>query len=639
MNTNDNSVDCPICFEAILEAAAGPVPAAAAAGPAGAAPAAAGPAGAVPADALAVAGQGAEDPSASVKCRGCKKAFHVRCIMPWLRPDGRETGACPHCRLQHPVIHGLGVNFWSSVTFFANQVGPMLPQLKTQILVNFDQEIQARAELEEAQAYHYQDDSDNWRGFICHRASQSLREAVVAAVQPYKLPSLSDGQVTAFCSSHWAGIIVKPREVQTIINSKIRPLRYARIQELCGQLLNFHKMDFASTVNRHAADDARADIRNCSFKFTTYLHAYLKVLDLKSSRYIAYYTASVGAELSRNHCFTTEDNQIIRDFVVNSISTEEYVENWRSSYNRFVSRERPQIAQLQARMKRAQFVLRRNAAVLIQSIGRRYLSIKERKRLMAIRRMASETASRMATLLLDLIHRRTDRIAEYFQTHNVLKPEQVPRRLQPFHAEWLKERGFVGAAVKLQAVARRNFKKPSQARRKLCILMASRCPMHNAAARQLQAVAKRNFKTPNLTRVNLRIVMRSKCPLHRARRLMFQTCPVHIAATVKLQAVARRNLKKAVSARKNLHQAMLSKCPSHSAAMQLQAAARRLLEIRRGLMRYLLELAMSKKHEAAERLQAAVRRRLAQAGSSGSRKQGRDDAGDGSDRPARRQRL
>lgn len=488
--------------------------------------------------------------------------------------------------------------------------------------------------MEEAQAYHYQDDSDNWRGFICYRASQSLREAVVAAVQPYKLPSLSDGQVTAFCSSHWAGIIVKPREVQTIINSKIRPLRYARIQELCIQLLNFHKMDFASTVNRHAADDARADIRNCSFKFTTYLHAYLKVLDLKSSRYIAYYTASVGAELSRNHCFTTEDNQIIRDFVVNSISTEEYVEIWRSNYNRSVIRERPQIAQLQARMKRAQFVLRRRAAVLIQSTGRRYLSIKERKRLMAIRRMANETASRMATLLLDLLNRRTDRIAEYFQTHNVLNPEQVPRRLQPFHAEWLKER----AAVKLQAVARQNFKYPRQARRNLCILMASRCPMHNAAARQLQAVAKRNFKIPNLTRGNLRIVMRSKCLQHRARRLMLQTCPVHIAATVKLQAVARRNFKKAISARNNLRQTMLSKCPSHRAAMQLQAAARRLLEIRRGLMRYLLELAMSKKHEAAERLQAFMRRRLAPAGSSGSRKQGRDDAGDGSDRPARRQR-
>ena len=626
MNTNDNTVDCPICFEAILEA-----------------PAAAGPAGAVPADALAVAGQGAEEPSASVKCRGCKNAFHVRCIMPWLRPDDRETGACPTCRLKYPVIHGLAAGNLNSVLFFVEQVKGVVPQIKTQILVNFDQEIQEKAVVEEAQAFHYHAEYDNWLGFICYRASQALREAVVAAVQPYKLPSLSDGQVMTFCSSHWATIIVNQREIREIVNSKMRPLRHARIQELCGQLLNFHKMDFAGTVNRQAADEARADIRNCSFKFTTYLRAQLKVLELKSSRFIPYYCASVSAELSRHYCHMNENNQIIRDFVVNSISTEEYVEIWRSNYNRSVIREMPQIAQLQARMKRgmkrAQFVLRRNAAVLIQSIGRRYLSIKERKRLMAIRQMANETASRMATLLLDLIHRRTDRIAEYFQTHNVLKPEQVPRRLQPFHAEWLKERGFVGAAVKLQAVARRNFKKPSQARRKLCILMASRCPMHNAAARQLQAVAKRNFKTPNLTRVNLRIVMRSKCPLHRARRLMLQTCPLHIAATVKLQAVARRNLRKAVSARNNLHQAMLSKCPSHSAAMQLQAAARRLLEIRRGLMRYLLELAMSKKHEAAERLQAAVRRRLAQAGSSGSRKQGRDDAGDGSDRPARRQRL
>lgn len=631
MNTNDNTVDCPICFEAILEAPA-------AAGPAGAAPAAAGPAGAVPAAALAVAGQHAEDPSASVKCRGCKKAFHVRCIMPWLRPDGRETGACPTCRLQHPVIHGLGVTFFSSVRFFANQVGPMLPQLKTQILVNFDQEILARAMMEEAQSEHNRVDTDNWLGFMCYRASQVLRDAVIVAVQPYKHPGLSDGQVMKFCLSHWADVIVNQKEIRDIMNGKMSCLRHGRIHALCSELLNIHKRQFVSTVNRQAADDARADITNCSFKFTTYLHAYLKVLQLKSSRFIPDFIASVSTELSRNYCRMNEDNQFIRDFSVRSISTEEYVEIWRSSYNTFVSRERPQIAQLQARMKRAQFVLRRRAAVLIQSTGRRYLSIKERKRLMAIRRMANETASLMATLLLDLLHRRTDRIAEYFQTHNVLNTEQVPRRLQPFHAEWLKERGFIGAAVKLQAVARQNFKKPSQARRKLCISMASRCPMLNAAARQLQAVAKRNFKTPNLTRVNLRIVMRSKCPLHRARRLMLQTCPVHIAATVKLQAVARRNLKKAVSARNNLHQAMLSKCPSHSAAMQLQAAARRLLEIRRGLMRYLLELAMSKKHEAAERLQAAVRR-LAPAGSSGSRKQGRDDPGDDSDRPARRQRL
>ena len=627
MNTNDNTVDCPICFEAILEAPA-------AAGPAGAAPAAAGPAGAVPADALAVAGQGAEDPSASVKCRGCKKAFHVRCIMPWLRPDDRETGACPHCRLKYPVIHGLAAGNLNSVLFFVEQVKGVVPQIKTQILINFDQEIQERAVVEEAQAFHYHAEYDNWLGFICYRASQALREAVVAAVQPYKLPSLSDGQVMTFCSSHWATVIVNQQEIREIVNLKMRPLRHARIQALCIELLNFHKMDFAGTVNRQAADDARADITNCSFMFTTYLHTHLKVLELKSSRFIPYYSASVSAELSRNYCHMNENNQIIRDFVVNSISTEEYVEIWRSNYNRSVIRERPQIAQLQARMKRAQFVLRRRAAVLIQSTGRRYLSIKERKRLMTIRRMASETASRMATLLLDLLNRRTDRIAEYFQTHNVLNPEQVPPRLQPFHAEVLKKR----AAVKLQAVARQNFKKPSQARRKLCILMASKSPMHNAAARQLQAVAKRNFKTPNLTRVNLRIVMRSKCPLHRARRLMLQTCPLHIAATVKLQAVARRHFKKAISARNNLRQAMLSKCPSNRAAMQLQAAARRLLEIRRGLMRYLLELAMSKKHDAAERLQAFVRRRLAPAGSSGSRKQGRDDAGDGSDRPARRQR-